>query len=122
MNQGLLLLSFFIATFAWQGVVQIAGPLVGKWIYCFRIKNFKNSGLSFSSDTDAENWAKKTITSSMNLGLLLLALICGALIGSCGLPLIGFSRTLNPWSWARIGTLCSTSWIVVGIIHPNMFS
>jgi len=122
MNSGLFLLSFLIATVVWQGIAQIAGPPVGQWIYGLRVDNFKKSGLSFRSDEDAEAWVKKTINSSMNQGLLLLAIACGALIGTFGLPLIGFSRSVNPWSWARIIALCGTSWIFVGIFHPSLLS
>ena len=122
MNSGLFLLSFLIATVIWQVVAEIAGPPVGKWIYGLRVENFKKSRLSFRSDVDAEDWVKKTITSSMNQGLLLLAMVCGAVIGAFGLPLIGFSRSVNPWSWARIIALCGTSWVFVGIFHPNLLS
>ncbi len=122
MNSGLFLLSFLIATIVWQVIAQVAGPPVGKWIYSLRVENFKQSGFSFRSDEDAEAWMKKTITSSMNQGLLILAIACGALIGTFGLPLIGFSRSVNPWSWARIIALCGTSWIFVGIFHPTLLS
>ena len=120
MNSGIFLLGFLIATIVWQVVAQSLGPEVGKWLYGIRVDNFRKSGLTFNSEAEANRWRHETIASSMNWGLMLLALSCGGLAGICGFPLLGFSRSTNGWSWARIITLCGSSWIALSIVHPSM--
>ena len=84
MNSGLFLLSFLIATVLWQGIARVAGPHIGQWIYGLRVKKLKQSGFSFRNEVDANNWIENNIQSSMNLGLLLLAIFCDSLIGTFG--------------------------------------
>ena len=48
-------------------------------------------------------------------------LLSGSLAGAFGFPLIGFSRSVNPWSWARMIALCGSSWLVLSIVYPGMF-
>ena len=64
----------------------------------------------------------RTIESSYNYGLLILAMLCGMIAGGFGFPLIGFSRSTNLWNWIRVGTLCASSWIVIGIVYPGAFN
>jgi len=56
----------------------------------------------------------------MNWGLIFLAVLCGGFAGAFGFPLIGFSRSVNPWSWARMIALCGSSWLVLSIVYQGM--
>ncbi len=120
MNSGYFLLGFLLVTIVWQVVAQSLGPVVGGWLYGLQVENLKKSGYTFSSDEEVEEWRDKAIASSMNWGLILLAVICGGFAGAFGFPLIGFSRSTNPWSWARMIALCGSSWLVLSIVYPGM--
>ena len=91
-------------------------------LYRIRVKRLKDSGLTFTDQDQMDSWANKTFQSSYNYGLLILAMLCGMISGGFGFPLIGFSRSTNLWSWIRIGTLCGSSWIVIGILYPGAFN
>ena len=120
MDSGYFLLGLLLVTFVWQIVAQSLGPVVGGWLYGLKVENLKKSGYTYSSEEELQEWRDRAISSSMNWGLILLAVLCGGFAGAFGFPLIGFSRSINPWSWARIITLCGSSWLVLSIIHPGM--
>ena len=120
MNSGYLILGFLLATVVWQVVAQSLGPVVGGWIYAWHIENFKKTGFTFKSEGEAHEWRERTIANSMNWGLIFLAIACGGLSGIFGFPILGFSKSVNPWSWARIIALCGTSWLLLAICHPAM--
>ena len=120
MDSGYFLLGLLLVTFVWQIVAQSLGPVVGGWLYGLQVENLKKSGYTYNSEEELEEWRVRAISSSMNWGLILLAVLCGGFAGAFGFPLIGFSRSINPWSWARIITLCGSSWLVLSIIHPGM--
>ena len=120
MDSGYFLLGLLLVTFVWQIVAQSLGPVVGGWLYGLQVENLKKSGYIYNSEEELEEWRDRAISSSMNWGLILLAVLCGGFAGAFGFPLIGFSRSINPWSWARIITLCGSSWLVLSIIHPGM--
>ena len=120
MDSGYFLLGLLLVTFVWQIVAQSLGPVVGGWLYGLQVENLKKSGHTYSSEEELQEWRDRAISSSMNWGLILLAVLCGGFAGAFGFPLIGFSRSINPWSWARIITLCGSSWLVLSIIHPGM--
>ena len=121
MNSGYLLLGFLLVTIVWQVVAQSLGPIVGGWIYSLRVENLKKSRFVFNSEEEVQEWRDRTISNSLNWGLILLALFCGGLAGAFGFPLIGFSRSVNLWSWARIIALCASSWVVLSIVYPGMY-
>ena len=120
MNPGYFFLGLLLVTFVWQIVAQSLGPVVGGWLYGLQVENLKKSGYTYSSEEELQEWRDRAISSSMNWGLILLAVLCGGFAGAFGFPLIGFSRSINPWSWARIIALCGSSWFVLSIIHPGM--
>ena len=122
MNSGSLLIGFLVASFGWQLIANLLGPKVAQFIYRIRVNNLKDSGLTFTDQDQMDSWAKKTVESSYNYGLLILALLCGMISGGFGFPLIGFSRSTNLWSWIRVGTLCASSWIVIGIVYSEAFN
>ena len=117
MNPGYLLLGFLLVTIIWQVVASSLGPILGGWIYSLRVESLRESTFIFNSEEEALEWRDRTIASSMNWGLILLALLCGGLAGGFGFPLIGISRSVNPWSWARIISLCGSSWLVLSIVY-----
>ena len=121
MNSGYFFLGLLLATFVWQIVAQSLGPVVGGWLYGLQLQNLKKSGYIYSSEEELLEWRDKAIASSMNWGLIFLAVLCGGLAGAFGFPLIGFSRSINPWSWARMIALCGSSWLVLSIVYPGMF-
>ena len=120
MDSGYFLLGLLLVTFVWQIVAQSLGPVVGGWLYGLQVENLKKSGYTYNSEEELQEWRDRAISSSMNWGLILLAVLCGGFAGAFGFPLIGFSRSINPWSWARIITLCGSSWLMLSIIHPGM--
>ena len=120
MDPAYFFLGLLLVTFVWQIVAQSLGPVVGGWLYGLQVENLKKSGYTYSSEEELQEWRDRAISSSMNWGLILLAVLCGGFAGAFGFPLIGFSRSINPWSWARIITLCGSSWLVLSIIHPGM--
>ena len=122
MNSGSLLIGFLVASIGWQLIANLLGPKVAQFIYRIRVNNLKDSGLTFTDQDQMDSWAKKTVESSYNYGLLILAFLCGMIAGGFGFPLIGFSRSTNLWSWIRVGTLCASSWIVIGIVYPEAFN
>ena len=92
----LFFLGLLLATFVWQIVAQSLGPVVGGWLYGFQVENLEKSGHTFNSEAKFLEWRDKAIASSMNWGLIFLAVLCGGLAGAFGFPLIGFSRSVNP--------------------------
>ena len=120
MDSGYFLLGLLLVTFVWQIVAQSLGPVVGGWLYGLQVENLKKSGYTYNSEEELQEWRDRAISSSMNWGLIILAILCGGFAGAFGFPLIGFSRSINPWSWARIISLCGSSWLVLSIIHPGM--
>ena len=122
MNSGSLLIGFLVASFGWQLIANLLGPKVAQYIYRIRVNRLRDSGLTFTDQYQMDSWAEKTAQSSYNYGLLILAIICGMISGGFGFPLIGFSRSTNLWSWIRVGTLCASSWIVIGIVYPEAFN
>ena len=122
MNSGSLLIGFLVASLGWQLIANLLGPKVAQFIYRIRVNNLKDSGLTFTDQDQMDSWAKKTVESSYNYGLLILAMLCGMIAGGFGFPLIGFSRSTNLWSWIRVGTLCASSWIVIGIFYAGAFN
>ena len=122
MNSGSLFVGFLVASLGWQLIANLLGSRVAVFIYRIRINRFRNSSLTFADKDQMDYWAKKTAESSYNYGLLLLAILCGMIAGGFGFPLIGFSRSTNLWSWITLGTLCASSWIVIGIFSPGAFN
>ena len=122
MNSGSLFIGFLVASLGWQLIANLLGPQVAQFIYRIRVNKLKDSGLTFSDQDQMDSWLKKTVESSYNYGLLILAMLCGMIAGGFGFPLIGFSRSTNLWSWIRVGTLCASSWIVIGIVYPEAFN
>ena len=122
MNSGSLLIGFLVASFGWQLIANLLGPKVAQFIYHIRLNKLKDSGLTFTDQDQIDSWTKKTFESSYNYGLLILAILCGMVAGGFRFPLIGFRRSTNLWSWIRIGTLCASSWIILGIIYPGAFN
>ncbi len=122
MYSGSLLIGFIVASLGWQLVANLLGPKVAQLIYRIRVKRIRDSGFIFVDQDHMDSWAKKIVESSYNYGLLILAMLCGMIAGGFGFPLIGFSRSTNLWSWIRIGTLCGSSWIVIGIFYPGLFN
>ena len=122
MYSGSLLIGFIVASLGWQLIANLLGPKVAQLIYRIRVNKIRNSGFTFTDQDHMDSWAKKTFESSYNYGLLIIAMLCGMTAGGLGFPLIGFSRSTNLWSWIRIGTLCGSSWIVIGIFYPELFN
>ena len=107
MNSGSLLIGFLVASLGWQLIANLLWPKVAQFIYRIRVNKFKDSGLTFSDQHQMDSWLKKTVESSYNYGLLILAMLCGMIAGGFGIPLIGFSRSTNLWGWIRVCTLCA---------------
>ncbi len=122
MNSVSLLIGFLVASLGWQLMANLLGPKVAQFIYRTRVNKLKDSGFTFIDQDQMDSWTKKTVESSYNYGLLILAMLCGMIAGGFGFPLIGFSRSTNLWSWIRIGTLCGSSWIVIGIFYQGAFN
>ena len=113
-----LLLSFAMVTIGWQLVARMVGPVLAKKLYHNQVAAVTTAGRSFADEAAKRAWAEQAAARAMNLSLLLLAAGCGAVAGLLNFPLIGFSRSLNGWSWLRVLTLCGTSWIVALTLHP----
>ena len=122
MNSSSLLIGLLVASLGWQLIANLLGPKVAQFIYRIRVNRLRDSGLTFTYQDQMDTWAKKTVESSYNYGLLILAMLFGMIAGGLGLPLIGFSRSTNLWSWIRVGTLCASSWVVIGIVYPGIFN
>ena len=122
MNSASLLIGFLIVSLGWQLIANLLGPKFAQFIYRIRVNKLKDSGLTFTDQDQIDSWTKKTFESSYNYGLLILAMLCGMVAGGFGFPLIGFRRSTNLWSWIRVGTLCASSWIILGIIYPGAFN
>ena len=121
MSGARLLIGFVVATLGWQYVARMAGPPLAKWFYRRRVAARQGSGPTFENDSAMKAWAEKTSASSMNLSLVALAAGCGAVPGMLNFPLIGFSRSVNGWSWLRIITLCAVSWLVAVMLYPSFY-
>jgi len=116
-----LLISLIVVTVGWQLMAQAAGPPLAQWLYRKKVEDLRGSGLQFESREAVDAWAVKASTDSMNVALLALAAGCGLVAGIIGYPLIGISRSTNGWSWARVLTLCGTSWLAMAVLHPGSF-
>jgi len=121
MSGARLLIGFLVATLGWQYVARMAGPPLANWFYRRRVAARQGSGLTFENESATKAWAEKTSASSMNLSLLALAAGCGAVAGMLNFPLIGFSRSVNGWSWLRIITLCAVSWLIAVVLYPSFY-
>ena len=121
MSGARLLIGFLVATLGWQYVARMAGPPLAKWLYRRRVAARQDSGLTFESESAMKAWAEQASASSTNLSLLALAAGCGAVAGMLNFPLIGFSRSVNGWSWLRIITLCAVSWLVAVALYPSFY-
>jgi len=107
-----LLLSFAFVTLGWQFVARLAGPALAKRFYHAKVAALQ------PSDTRAQHEAAQH---AMNMALLVLAAACGAVAGVLNFPLVGFSRSLNGWSWLRILALCGVSWAVALTVHASSY-
>ena len=95
MNSGYFFLGLLLATFVWQIVAQSLGPVVGGWLYGFQVENLEKSGYTFSSEEQFLEWRDKAIPSSMNWGLIFLAVLCCGLDGAFRLLIIGLAEALT---------------------------
>lgn len=77
--------------------------------------------MSFSDQAAAEKWVSKTANRSVNIALVILATVFGTFAGLLNFPLIGFSRSLNFWSWLRILVLIGSSWLLASIVWGSTF-
>ena len=116
-----LLISFVVATIAWQFIAETFGPGLSTWLYRKRVMNLQQTGMAFKDDAALQAWSEKTMASSINAAFLLLAAGCGALAGMLSFPLLGISRSTNVWSWVRIIVLCGASWLVASVLYPGRF-
>ena len=73
MNSGSLLIGFLVAILGWQLVGNLLGPKVAQFIYRIRINRLRDSGLTFIDHDQIDKLTKKTVESSYNYGLLILA-------------------------------------------------
>ena len=122
MNFGSLLIGFLVASLFWQLIAKIIRPKISQFIYCIIVNRLRDSGLIFTDQDQMDSWAKKTVESSYNYGLLILAMLCGMIAGRFRFPLIGFSRSNVIWNWKRVGILYASTWIVIGIVYPGTFN
>lgn len=114
-----LLLSFAIVTLGWQLVARLFGPPLARRLYQSKVAGA--AGTAFANDAARQAWATEAGTHAMNMALLMLAALCGAIAGLCNFPLIGFSRSLNGWSWLRIIALCGVSWAVALMMYSSSY-
>jgi len=102
-------------------VARLAGPVLAKRFYLTKVAGLKASGTKFQNEAAQKAWAQKSAAQAMNMALLLLAAGCGAVAGVLNFPLVGFSRSLNGWSWLRIIALCGTSWAIAMMLHGSSY-
>ncbi|HEX4600403.1 MAG TPA: hypothetical protein VH116_03330 [Gemmatimonadales bacterium] len=112
-----LLLGFLIVTLGWGLIARTFGPPLGQVLYREKLRRRQANGVTVPTQEAEQAWAQQAGTRSLNIALILLALACGAAAGLLNFPLIGFSRSLNGWSWLRILTLMATSWIVTLLVY-----
>ena len=117
MSGSQVLVSLFLVTIGWQLIAQSAGPVLARRLYVRRVAARESSGRPFESEAAMREWAEREAASSMNVSLLCLAAVCGAVAGALNFPLIGFSRSTNGWSWLRLVALCGVSWLVAATMH-----
>ena len=122
MNSGSLLIGFLVASLGWQLVANLLGPKAAQFIYFIRVNRLRDSGLIFTDQDQMDSWAKKTVESPYNYGLLILAMLCGMIAGRFRFPLIGFIRSNVIWNWKRVGILYASTWINIGIVYPGTFN
>ena len=110
-----LLLGIIVATVGWIFVQKLGQPLA-KWLYDRQLARLRADRVKFPNPDLEKKWQRDTERRCLNQALIVLAVGMGALAGAVNFPLIGFSPSLNGWSWARVGILTATSWIVAALI------
>ena len=111
-----LLLGIIVATVGWILIAQKLGPPVAKWLYDRQLARLRADRVKFPNPDLEKKWQQETMRRSLNLGLIVLAVLVGGLAGLVNFPLIGFTPSLKGWSWVRVGILTVTSWIVTLLI------
>jgi len=111
-----LLLGILVATVGWIFIAQKLGPPLAKWLYDRQVSRLRADRVKFPNPELEKKWQQDTSRRCLNQALIVLAVGTGALAGLVNFPLIGFSRSLNGWSWARVGILTVTSWVVAGLL------
>ena len=111
-----LLFGIIVATVGWIFIAQKLGPPVAKRLYDRQLARLRADRVKFPNPDLEKKWQQDTMRRSLNQALVLLAVLMGALAGLANLPLIGFTPSLKGWSWARIGILTVTSWIVTALV------
>ncbi|HUL50802.1 MAG TPA: hypothetical protein VLT79_12365 [Gemmatimonadales bacterium] len=116
-----LIASFLVVTLGWQFIARMFGPPLAKLLFQNKVTALQAAGTRFATDAARQTWAQEAGTHAMNMALLLLAAVCGAIAGLCNFPLIGFSRSVNGWSWLRIIAMCGVSWAVALTLHGGSY-
>jgi Na+/glutamate symporter len=111
-----LLLGIIVATVGWIFIAQKLGPPLAKWLYDRQVARLRADRVKFPNPDLEKKWQQDTSRRCLNQALIVLAVGTGALAGVLNFPLIGISRSLNPWSWARVGILTLTSWVVTAVV------
>lgn len=117
MSATTFIVGMLLATLGWQFVASLAGPPLALALYRSRVQSALTSGIRFSSQEAMDKWTAQVSHQSSNAALLGLAAACGFAAGVIGFPLFGISRSTDGWSWARVITLCASSWAAVGMFH-----
>ena len=107
-----VLLGIIVATVGWMIIAQKLGPPLAKRLYDRQVARLRADRVKFPSPDVEKRWQQDTTSRSLNQALIILAVLMGAVAGLANFPLIGFSPSLKGWSWARVGILTVTSWIV----------
>jgi Na+/glutamate symporter len=110
-----LLLGILVGTVGWI-FAQKLGPPLTKWLYDRQLARLRADRVKFPNPDLEKKWQRDTERRCLNQALIVLAVGMGALAGAVNFPLIAFSPSLNGWSWARVGILTATSWIVAALI------
>jgi Na+/glutamate symporter len=110
-----LLLGILVGTVGWI-FAQKLGPPLAKWLYDRQLARLRADRVKFPNPDLEKKWQRATERRCLNQALIVLAVGMGALAGAVNFPLIAFSPSLNGWSWARVGILTATSWIVAALI------
>lgn len=111
-----LLLGIIVATVGWIFIAQKLGPPLAKWLYDRQVARLRADRVKFPNPDLEKKWQQDTSRRCLNQALIVLAVATGALAGLANFPLIGFTPSLKGWSWARVGILTVTSWIVTGLV------
>lgn len=116
-----LILSFIVVTFGWRMIAKALGPVLAKKFYANKVAAVQAAGTRFENQAAMQAWAEQASASSVNMALLLIAAGVGAVAGAFNFPLIGFSRSMNGWSWLRVITLCGVSWLVALAMYSSNY-